>query len=698
MKLTKLIKLGTIACAISAIGAVASITPVAFAGSLDGASAKLPAGYAPATIMVKLRAQAGTAQQREAAENQFAVDMLKNLGVRLVRIETLPSGATHYQVYRATPGKVATAGIEANRLNYSELTAFIGALKKQSQVEYVESGGNGRLQFAPNDPAYVKYQKSNLASINAEAGWDIAREGSPVVVAVIDSGIVQHEEFGARRLPGCDMLAANCGLRGRDIAFGTANAESWHGTQVAGIIAAANNNGLGIAGISNSVNLLPVRVTDRSSRSFTVADAAKGILWAAGVPGTAGEIMGPDGKTPQPRNAFPAKVINVSLGGDSGPCSREYQNAIDKARSVGAVVVVAAGNQGEDISNWQPANCKNVVVVGGVSNNAYFWQSNFGTGVSLSAPSVGIHTTTASPESDGSGISSYYTYQLPTGAGKGGDGSTGTSFAAPHVSGALALMLSYRPTLFPANQIGDEAVKVLLQTVSPIPAGAATPKGTPCGTGSNAVCGAGVLNLGAAMKKWASLTGPSCSLSASTGVVPANGAVTWTINGTSLPAGSTAYWYGSKNGMTDVNGLYAGAVPYQTSETNAVGMEGSYVRRAEIRNPQGQAVCTTNAVTVQFQQAAPSCSLSVSTRNVALGGSYTFTVSGNNLPAGAQGYWYGSKDGTTDVVAQDAGAVPGSYSYTYQQAAWHGAYYRYMQIRSGANTVCTTNGVTVNLQ
>lgn len=187
-----------------------------------------------------------------------------------------------------------------------------------------------------------------------------------------------------------------------------------------------------------------------------------------------------------------------------------------------------------------------------------------------------------------------------------------------------------------------------------------------------------------------------CDLIASTNVVQPGQSYSLIITGTNIPSNATGYWYGTKNGITDATGDYLGYVPTSTTYTNNAGWQGTYTRWVQVRDPQGKTVCTTSAVTVQLLP-TPTCSLSVDKTTVPLGTSYTFSVAGSDLPAGSQAYWYGSKNGVTDVSGAYMGTVPSNVTYT-SAVGWTGTYSRYLEIRSGSTPVCTTNAVTVVVQ
>jgi len=234
----------------------------------------------------------------------------------------------------------------------------------------------------------------------------------------------------------------------------------WHGTAVAGTATGAAFDGVGTAGVAPEALLLPVRVIGRCGALDR--DLEDAILWAAGLPV-------PD----VPANRHPARVINLSLGRDDA-CPPSLQGAIDAARSRGVVVVASAGNSKIDAARHRPSSCVGVVAVAATDEHGSLASfSNFGPSVTLSAPGVSIlspvDTGTTVPVAPG------WAYRQ------------GTSFAAPIVSGVLALLFSARPTLSEAA-----ALEALRTTASPFPAG------SDCVPGR---CGAGVVNAFSALRR-----------------------------------------------------------------------------------------------------------------------------------------------------------------------------------------------------
>ncbi|HEY6132397.1 MAG TPA: S8 family serine peptidase [Rubrivivax sp.] len=292
------------------------------------------------------------------------------------------------------------------------------------------------------------------SAANIEAAWNAGSNGSGVVVAVLDTGVLYgHVDLQGQLLAGHDFITdaddANDG-DGRDTNAADpgdwcdGDDSSWHGTQVAGIIAAATNNGLGMAGAAPGARILPVRVLGKCG-GFD-SDIAAGMLWAAGV-----DQAGLPGST------TPARVLNLSLGGDSGvACSRVYIDAAAAVNARGAVVVAAAGNSAGRATG-SPANCPGVIGVAGLRHaGSKVGFSDLGADIAIAAPggncvNVGggepclypILTTSNSglrgPDAGGSIYTDSY------------NASVGTSFAAPIVAATAALMLSARPQLGPAE-------------------------------------------------------------------------------------------------------------------------------------------------------------------------------------------------------------------------------------------------------
>lgn len=300
--------------------------------------------------------------------------------------------------------------------------------------------GNLRPQSAnPNDPAFVQrlhWHYGMLPSgMNAVGAWSVTKGKADIVVAVVDTGILfDHSDLRSSKniLKGFNFVSRGRG-RGPD-ATDTGSSEnarsSWHGTHVAGTVGAVStNNGLATSGVNWLVKVLPVRVlTDEGG---TTTDIADGIRWAAGLP-----VSG------VPINTTRAHVINLSLG-SKVPCEMNMvlADAIYEATSAGSVVVAAAGNDSIDIKRVSPAGCSHVISVAASDHEGQLARySNFGD-VTILAPG-GDNRKRIGPDIP-AGI---WSAVKATAANPQGFASlNGTSMAAPHVSGAIALALAMNP-------------------------------------------------------------------------------------------------------------------------------------------------------------------------------------------------------------------------------------------------------------
>lgn len=277
-------------------------------------------------------------------------------------------------------------GIYAVRVPEAQADEIMGSLSRLPEVRYAEPNYTVTAQDTlPNDPAFALQYA--LVNIRAPQAWDITTGSSAVTIAIIDSGVdLSHPELASKLLPGYDFVNGDA----------IPQDDNGHGTHVAGIAAAASNNGLGMAGVSWGARILPVKVLNASNSGF-YDDVAEGIKWA----------------TDQG-----AQVINLSLGGSGA--SQTLEEAIEYATSRGVALIAAAGNTGGAV--LYPARYPSVIAVANTNAaNQRVPSSAFGPEIDLAAPGAGI-------------------YSLAIGGGYTTLG--GTSMSAPHVSGALALLLS----------------------------------------------------------------------------------------------------------------------------------------------------------------------------------------------------------------------------------------------------------------
>ena len=343
----------------------------------------------------------------------------------------------------------------------------------------------------PNDPdiAAQWYLRNDDVSVSAYNAWNVTTGSPSVVVGVIDTGILSHPDLAGRVLPGYDFISdvatANDG-DGRDAdptdpgdwvleadldnpAFAGCGAErsSWHGTSVAGIIAANSDNGMALAGMDWGARILPLRVLGKCGGHFS--DIFDAIAWAAGetVPGV-------------PPNPHPAQVVNLSLGAFGEACTAEEDALLAQLLSPTGLraIVVAAGNESGDANLSFPSSCPSTFAVAATSDTGDRTSySNYGARVDLAAPGGDRFGSGLIAILSNSGATVPGAYVVDAGGG--------TSFAAPMVTGVTSLMLSVAPALTPA-----ELRAILLTTFKPFPA---TSKCT------FTTCGHGIVNAHAAV-------------------------------------------------------------------------------------------------------------------------------------------------------------------------------------------------------
>lgn len=321
----------------------------------------------------------------------------------------------------------------------------------------------------PNDPGY-DLSNWSLTHMNAPAAWDITTGSADTTVAVLDSGFsLDHEDLATTWFTnsgeqGNTTLGDICWLgvpqnkatnncdddqngyiddwRGWDFFNGTNDPAAGqdnptgdavgHGTEVAGLVGASGNNGIGIATLSWSTKLLPLKVLSDDGPGYS-SDIAAAIYYAVD--------LGVD-------------VINLSLGGNESDPT--LLAATDYAYEQGVVVIAAAGNcgtgTGESCSGYPqgiigyPARNPNVIAVGATTNSkqrASF--SSYGTALDVVAPGSG---SIYSPTYTATNPTSLYATTL-----------YGTSFASPYVASLAALIKSIRP----ASSV-DDITAILLGT------------------------------------------------------------------------------------------------------------------------------------------------------------------------------------------------------------------------------------------
>lgn len=476
-----------------------------------GFAKPLPTAAQYNRLIIKFKTKANTASsvfdfhaanKQVAALDQNAVLSLSRTTASSLRYRHSITSQTH-------------VALTSQPMSRAELYALAKQLEQDPSVAYAEIDEIRHPLLVPNDPGYTnQWHYRTLATFvggaNLPTAWDLST-GAGVVVAVIDTGVRPHADLVANLLPGFDFISADsAGVfttandgDGRDTdasdpgdwtaanqcaAGSVASDSSWHGTHVAGTVAAVTNNNAGVAGVAFGAKILPLRALGVCG-GFT-SDIAAGMLWAAGlnVPGV-------------PANLNKAKILNLSLGG-SGACSATEQDTVTAVRAAGSVVVAATGNDG-NLSIGSPANCTGVIAVTShtkTGDNSDF--ANIGAGTTISGPGGG--TGSLIP---GDGAQIYSTYNSGTTSPLDDllDVLQGTSMATPHVAGVAALLASLQPNIRP-----DTLTSVLTSSAR------AHPAGSFCATRTD--CGAGLLDARAALDRLVSLAPTVAAAASPTGI------------------------------------------------------------------------------------------------------------------------------------------------------------------------------------
>ena len=334
--------------------------------------------------------------------------------------------------------------------------------------------------------------------------------GGGVTVAVIDTGITAHPDLDGQLVSGYDFVSnpeqlassrqANAppvdfdgdyidettyGALGRDAnptdpgdwrGVAPLRDSSWHGTKIAGLIAAASNAD-GITGVAPAAKVQPIRAL--SWRGGLLSDIAASITWASG-----GSVDGVEA------NESPSKVINMSFAVEA-ICPVALQQAIDGALERRSILVAAAGNASDDAAKYAPGNCNGVITVAATNrdgNRASY--SNYGDTIDISAPGGDRANSVITTSNTGT--------QTPDQPATATD--SGTSIAAAHVSAAAAILASRNASITPSDAhtklTGSDFTKAFYNE-------------TCDSTNADIACGTGILSL-------AQPTSGSCTYRSST--------------------------------------------------------------------------------------------------------------------------------------------------------------------------------------
>lgn len=419
-----------------------------------------PGEYVPGRLIVKFQTGPGLGKA-SAAQNAASIQALnrkyqvqamnqlvpesgrglakkRDMGLHAVYLLRTPETTNIWQMaqdYSSDPNVIYA---EPDYFQYGHTASPRGIDNNKAQ--------NNTARVVPNDPFYPRQWGLNNVGqadpfgsgdsvgttgvdINAEQAWSLQTGSEDVIVAVIDAGMdFSHPEFAGRLVPGYDFV---------DNDDDPSEVDNAHGIAVAGIIAAAGNNGIGVAGIAWNVKIMPLR-TQRPDGSGTIAASSLAMIWAAD---------------------HGAKIINMSIVGRY--FSQFEEEAANYAYDQDVLLLASSGNKNSTDPQY-PAGYASVISVGALSpcgtrkrsssnpgavskgvtadplgvscDNEYWWGSNYGAHLDFLAPGTRIYTTDLTGE-------------LGYRNGDYTETFNGTSAACPYASGVAALIRSENPSL-----------------------------------------------------------------------------------------------------------------------------------------------------------------------------------------------------------------------------------------------------------
>jgi thermitase len=304
-----------------------------------------------------------------------------------------------------TVGSVAGVGARVVRVE-GDPAAAAKRLNRSSLVLYAEPNRILKVSAIPNDPRFGELY--GMDRIDAPEGWDAAGLGAfpasgGVKIGIVDTGIDQTHPDLSGQTVACARSQGLLPILSGSIEVGQCADDNDHGTHVAGTIAAKANNGVGVAGVAFNADLVICKALGGPLGTGSTADVANCINWVA---------------------SQGARVISMSLGGGA---STTLQNAVANAwnNGNGAVIVAAAGNDGDSTLNYPAAYAQVISVAATDSQDAHASFSNANADVEIAAPGVNV---------------------LSTVRGGGYGTLSGTSMATPHVSAVAGVLRQLFPS------------------------------------------------------------------------------------------------------------------------------------------------------------------------------------------------------------------------------------------------------------
>lgn len=418
-----------------------------------GLSTGVPdADFVPGEVLVRFAPNALPAGVQDGPAYRAAQLGLNALGGgagRTMRF-SLPDDQATRAMTLATLGVDAahpTGSIDAQAVLRHQTRRLAKTLRQRADVLSADLNYIYQPYATPSDPFYSFQWHYPL--INLPQTWDVETGDASTVVAVVDTGVLLgHPDLQGQLVQGYDFISNDSisgdGQSGIDSNpddpgdGATPGGSSFHGTHVAGTIAARTNNGIGLAGVAWGAQIMPIRVLGKGGG--TGFDIIQGVRYAAGLSNDSGTVP-----------TTPASILNLSLGCNNCFSATE-EAAYAAVRAAGAIIIAAAGNE-NTASLGYPASYNGVVSVSAVDRfKARAPYSNFGTAIDVAAPGGD-----SSVDADGDG----YADGVLSTAGDDSTGSiefvynfqNGTSMAAPHMAGVVALMKSANPGFITPDQL-----------------------------------------------------------------------------------------------------------------------------------------------------------------------------------------------------------------------------------------------------